>query len=302
MVKKKVAGSKPAKPMAKAGPKAERHLALKIVQAGGASSHGFVWPLVVGATVTAPDWKPTKECGHGLHAWKDGEGDVSACAYHADEGCIGLVVDYDPADCVDLGDKIKVRECVILFVGTVREAAAWISAKRPTARVIYGQASAGDSGSAVAGYSGSAVAGYSGSAVAGYSGSAVAGDRGSAVAGDSGSAVAGYSGSAVAGDSGSAVAGYSGSAVAGYRGSAVAGYRGSAVAGPYGTLSILYYDRSISVYRRKIAECDPNGPIKPWRRYTLSDAGEWVEGAEVPEGERPAALLAAAYAAAKAKK
>jgi hypothetical protein len=254
MVKKKVAGSKPAKPMAKAGPKAERHLALKIVQAGGASSHGFVWPLVVGATVTAPDWKPTKECGHGLHAWKDGEGDVSACAYHADEGCIGLVVDYDPADCVDLGDKIKVRECVILFVGTVREAAAWISAKRPTARVIYGQASAGDSGSAVAGYSGSAVAGYRGSAVAGY------------------------------------------------RGSAVAGYRGSAVAGPYGTLSILYYDRSISVYRRKIAECDPNGPIKPWRRYTLSDAGEWVEGAEVPEGERPAALLAAAYAAAKAKK
>ncbi len=226
----------------------DRILALKIVQAGGASSHGFVWPLTVGATVTAPDWKPTNDCGHGLHAWKDGEGNVNDCFYHANEGVIGMVVDADAADVINLGGKIKMRECVILFVGSVREAAAWISARRPGAKVIYGTATAGD--------------------------------RGTATAGDSGTATAGDSGTATAGE----------------WGTATAGEWGTATAGEWGSIAILYYDRTIGVYRRKIAECDPNGPIKPWRRYTLDENGNWIEGAEVPESERPAALLAAKMA------
>ena len=223
--------------------KSERILALKIVRAGGHSSHGFVWPLIVGATVTAPDWRPTKECSGGLHAWKDGEGDVSACSYHADEGTIGLVVDADPADVVDLGDKIKMRECVILFVGTVREAAAWLSAKRPKAKVIYGSQVSGDGGTSTSG------------------------DRGTSTSGD--------------------------------RGTSTSGYCGTSTSGSGGTIAVLYYDRTASVYRKKIAECDPNGPVKPWRRYKLDDAGAWVDCGEVPESERPGAVLSAAYAKVK---
>ena len=94
-------------------------------------------------------------------------------------------------------------------------------------------------------------------------------------------------------------AGDNGTATAGDSGTATAGYSGTATAGEYGSVAILYYDRALSVYRRRIAEVAKDGPVKPWRRYTLSDTGEWIEGAEVPESERPAAALAAAIAKAK---
>ena len=40
---------------------------LKTVAADGATHGGFVWPLEVGAEVTAPDWSDAIECGGGLH-------------------------------------------------------------------------------------------------------------------------------------------------------------------------------------------------------------------------------------------
>ena len=89
---------------------ADQPIGLKIVRAGGKTHGGFVWPLAVGATVTAPDWRPDDQCGGGLHFWPDGEGDVSTCSYHAEEGAIGLVIAPDAKDTRDLGGKSKTRE------------------------------------------------------------------------------------------------------------------------------------------------------------------------------------------------
>ena len=215
-------------------------LGLKIVRPNGTTHNGYVWPPNVGDIATAPDWRDDTECGGGLHFWKDGEGNVTTCGYHAEKDAIGFVVAFVPGEERDCGGKHKAPRLRNEFRGTVREAAAWLCARRLAAKVIYGQATAGDYGQATAGGYGQATAGYSGQATAGYSGQATAGD--------------------------------------------------------YGTISIRYYDRKLSVYRRKVAECDPAGPVKPWHTYKVSAEGEWVDLGELPADKRPAAVMAAALA------
>ena len=52
---------------------------LKTVAADGSAHGGFVWPLEVGAEVTAPDWSDAIECGGGLHGLLDGRGVIAYC-------------------------------------------------------------------------------------------------------------------------------------------------------------------------------------------------------------------------------
>lgn len=54
-------------------------LVMKVVEAGGGSYNGFIWPTAVGAEVEAPDWKPASSCGNGLHGWLWGLGDLGVC-------------------------------------------------------------------------------------------------------------------------------------------------------------------------------------------------------------------------------
>lgn len=61
-------------------------LMLKTVSADGTAYDGFRWPLEVGAVVTAPDWDPKPECGHGLHGLPWGEGKASLLAIVGDCG------------------------------------------------------------------------------------------------------------------------------------------------------------------------------------------------------------------------
>lgn len=49
-------------------------LVMKVVGPKGESYGAFIWPTEIGSTVEAPDWKPTKECGNGLHGWLWGLG------------------------------------------------------------------------------------------------------------------------------------------------------------------------------------------------------------------------------------
>jgi hypothetical protein len=100
---------------------------------------------------------------------------------------------------------------------------------------------------------------------------------------------------------GTATAGDAGTATAGTRGTATAGYAGTATAGYDGVISILWWDGQAQKYRRQVGVID-GVTLKPWTRYTLDSVGQWVEGATLTEAERPEAVLAAAYAKAKAKK
>ena len=77
---------------------------LKTVAADGAAHGGFVWPLEVGAEVTAPDWSDAIECGGGLHGLLDGRGNGTLLSWSP--GAVWLVAEV-PADArlVDLVGK-----------------------------------------------------------------------------------------------------------------------------------------------------------------------------------------------------
>jgi hypothetical protein len=196
-------------------------LVLRVCNADMSSQYNFVWPKK--GPVAAPDWRADKECGHGLHGWLWGEGNINVARVNEDS--VWLVVEVDASDVVDLGGKIKFPKGNVLFAGDVKTATDMIYSVRPGA-IIKGTATAGVRGTATAGYAGTATAGVRGTATAGVRGTATAGVRGTATAGYAGTATAGVRGTATAGVRGTATAGYAGTATAGVRGTATAGVLG----------------------------------------------------------------------------
>ena len=161
---------------------------LKTVAADGAAHGGFVWPLEVGAEVTAPDWSDAIECGGGLHGLLDGRGNGPLLSWSP--GAVWLVAEV-PADArlVDLVGKVKVDRCVVAHVGDRLSATGFLAEQGQVDGVVGAHV----------------VAGYRGTATAGYRGTATAGDYGTVTAGERGTATAGYGGTATAGDYGTIV-------------------------------------------------------------------------------------------------
>ena len=69
----------------------ETVLVLRVCRKDGGSSRGFVWPK--SGHVEAPDWKPTAECGYGLHGWLWGVGDLSVASGVDDPESLWLAVE-----------------------------------------------------------------------------------------------------------------------------------------------------------------------------------------------------------------
>ena len=161
---------------------------LKTVAADGAAHGGFVWPLEVGAEVTAPDWSDAPKCGGGLHGLLDGRGNGPLLSWSP--GAVWLVAEV-PADArlVDLVGKVKVDRCVVAHVGDRLSATGFLAEQGQVDGVVGAHV----------------VAGYRGTATAGYGGTATAGDYGTVTAGERGTATAGYGGTATAGDYGTIV-------------------------------------------------------------------------------------------------
>ena len=157
-------------------------LVLKSIAANMKAYGGFQWPE--SGAVSAPDWKPTEECGNGLHGWLWGAGDAGLRCMDDDAKWLVLSV---PSDFVDLGQKVKFPSCEIKYLGDRETAVAIIQHYAP--------------GGTPAMF-GTATAGYRGTATAGDEGTATAGDEGTATAGNRGTATAGYRGTATAGDEG----------------------------------------------------------------------------------------------------
>jgi len=235
-------------------------LILRFVAKDGSSSRGFVYPLTVGATVSAPDWNDTAECGGGLHGWPWGFsiGDGQEPAWAATWLVLGAV----PTNVIDLGGKVKCRTATVRYVGD------WQGA---TAFVLAGQMAwvhhAASGAASVTGESGAASAtGWSGAASAtGWSGAASAtGWRGVASAtGESGVASAtGARGAASAtGDASAAV---------------VTGPDGKAMAGDGGCIALAFVDRGGRVSMR-CARVGGRGHLKPMTWYRLDGNGRFVK-------------------------
>ena len=157
------------------------------------TTRDFLWPE--SGSVECSDWKPTAECGNGLHGWLWGEGDLSASGGVWEmTDAKWLVVRVAKADVVDLGGKVKFPRGEVVFCGTREAAANRICELGAVGAVHFRTATAGTRGTATAGYAGTATAGYAGTATAGDAGTATAGTRGTATAGDAGTATAGDEG------------------------------------------------------------------------------------------------------------
>jgi len=118
-------------------------LCLKSLPANLKAYEGFQWPEV--GPISAPDWKPTQECGNGLHAFKWGVGDVGlACM---EEGAKWLVLNVKEEGIVDLDGKIKFEQCEVVYCGARDIAISIIEAHAPAGTaVMFGTATAGEWG------------------------------------------------------------------------------------------------------------------------------------------------------------
>ena len=133
-------------------------LVLRTCAADGSSKNGFVWPT--SGAVECPDWKPTSECGNGLHGALLGEGDGRLFRWASDARW--LVVKVLAADVIDLQGKVKFPRGEVVHCGDRLSATSYLAAKAPGRAIIGGTATAGDYGTATAGYGGTAMAGYGG--------------------------------------------------------------------------------------------------------------------------------------------
>ena len=124
-------------------------LVLRVCQADGTSSRGFVWPT--SGPVEAPDWTPEPVCGGGLHGWLWGVGDLSVASGVNDPRSRWLAVEVLASDVVDLGGKVKFPRGTVVFCGGRAEAATYVLTRAPAGtRTMFATASAGVGGTASA--------------------------------------------------------------------------------------------------------------------------------------------------------
>src|SRR5271157_4762662 len=155
-------------------------LCLRTVDKNGCAYNGFRWPKK--GYVEAPDWKPTKECGNGLHGYLRGAGDADSIRWDG----LFQVVKVVESEIVNLVGKVKFPRCEVIFTGSQKDATDLLVKEYPGVAVI--------GATVVVGNEETAMAGHRGTATAGDWGTATAGNRGEATVGNYGMATAGYDG------------------------------------------------------------------------------------------------------------
>ena len=132
----------------------------RLVNGVAVESELFQNPLIVGETVTAPDWSDKAECGGGIHGWpwalSLGEGK------ECDWSGLWQVYGVKPSDIVDLEGKCKFRTGILRFSGDWQAATNFVL----SGKIAFIHES--DSGaSSATGYSGaSSATGYRGASSA----------------------------------------------------------------------------------------------------------------------------------------
>src|SRR5690606_32272823 len=108
-------------------PPAGHVLCLKSLPANLQAHEGFQWPE--SGHVKAPDWRPTEECGNGLHAFLWGAGDANlACT---EDGALWLVLSVREEGVINLDGKVKFEECEVIYCGARDTAVAIIQHHAP---------------------------------------------------------------------------------------------------------------------------------------------------------------------------
>jgi hypothetical protein len=225
---------------------------LRTCKADMTSHAGFIWPRR--GWVEAPDWKPTKVFGNGLHGFLNGEGDGFLADWSPD--AVWLVARIE--EYVDLGGKVKFPRAKVMFAGSREDATQKIHKLYPGAAVI---------GISLTGGDGSTLTGGHCSTLTGGDGSTLTGGHRSTLTGGHRSTLTGGDGSTLTGGHRSTLTGGDGSTLTG-------GHRSTLTGGHRSTLCIWWHDGT----RRRLAVAYVGeGGIKPDTPYRIDDSGNFVE-------------------------
>jgi hypothetical protein len=245
---------KPIKRSSKRSRKVKYDLVLRTCDAYMVAYNGFQWPE--SGHVSAPDWDPKPECGHGLHGLLHGCGDYSYLS--TQNNAKWLVVKVPKNTCVDIIGKVKFPEGEVIFAGSKDDAIKMIADAYPGEPVVYAKRMVGDNGVAVSGNDGTSISG----------------NDGTSISGNYGTSISGESGTSTSGDRGTSTSGDRGTSTSGYYGTSTSGDYGTSISGIGGRLVIEWYDGSR--YRLATAYVGENG-IEPNVAYKLDDKGNFVK-------------------------
>ena len=243
-------------------------LGLRTCKADMTAHGGFVWPK--SGPVEAPDWKPTPECGNGLHALLWGEGDCGLLNWRSD--AVWQIVEFD--NWVDLGGKVKFPRCKVVHTGDRPSATRYLWEHGGSRYRIVGLAGVwGNYSTLTAGYGSTLTAGDGSTLSAGDYSTLSAGDYSTLTAGDGSTLTAGDRSTLTAGDRSTLTGGDCSTLTAGYYSTLTGGDYSTLTAGDYSTLTWRIWDGYY--YRIHTTYVGEDG-IKPNVAYKWGD-GKAVE-------------------------
>ena len=151
-------------------------LVLRTSDEDGRGYGGFQWPE--SGPVAAPDWKPVKECGRGLHGLLWGHGDLSLLEWGSDAlwQVVGLSDD-ELAKTLEFDGKCKFPSGEVVFSGPMRGAVFYLAEHGGSGHgfhaVADSTAAEAKTGDVIFAYDSSSVAAYDSSSVMAYGSSSV---------------------------------------------------------------------------------------------------------------------------------
>ena len=213
-------------------------LVLRACNADMSSKNSFIWPT--SGLVECPDWKPTNDCGNGLHGWLHGHGEGSVGDYWRDD-CKWLVVKVETKHIIDLKDKVKFKKGKVVFCGDRKGATDYLIANDPIAptKPVIGAF-------ITTGVHGTSTSGYRGTSISGNCGTSTSSNRGTSTSGDYGTSTSGYRGTSTSGYRGTSTSSNRGTSTSGAHGTSTSGVGGTSTSGDYGTSTSSYGGISIS--------------------------------------------------------
>ena len=260
----------------------ESVLVLRACNSDMSSKNGFIWPT--SGPVECPDWKPTNECGNGLHGWPHGHGDGGTSRYWVDD-CKWLVVEVKTKHIIDLDGKVKFKKGTVVFCGDQKAAIDYLLANdhiASTKPVIGAMITTGDHGTSVSGDYGTSTSGIRGTSISGDYGTSTSGDDGTSTSGYGGTSIAGDYGTSTSGDRGTSTSGNCGTSTSGYNGKSTSGNCGTSTSGRYGkstsgengTIIIKYCKNGR--YYSKVGHIGEDG-LEPNVAYKLDEKHNFIE-------------------------
>jgi hypothetical protein len=247
-------------------------LILRTCAADMTSRGGFKWPRR--GKVEAPDWKPTGECGKGLHGLLWGEGGGYLLDWSEDAVWIVARVNMD--DVINLGAKVKFPRATVICAGDRKAATDRILKERPGAACVGAFITGGERATVTGGDFATVTGGDYATVTGGYRATVTGGSRATVTGGYRATVTGGYR-ATVTGGSRATVTGGSRATVTGGDEATVTGGDGATVAG--GDRSILLLRHYDGARTRVVTAYVGEDGIKPDTPYRLID-GKFTEATD----------------------